>query len=900
MRRIACALVLTALPATAFAQRSPTEPGLTLRIFDIGRPMDHLAPLKPEQTPNVDRRLDQLDLTDAAFGGPDDHFFVEALGYLQVDQAGAYEFELTSDDGARMTIRDDLVIDNDGLHAPTPKRGAAQLKSGLNPFRIVMFENEGGAALSLKWKPPGAAAFALVPPDAFRIEQGVTRVVSPGRKVLLDGREHLRPGDGMPLESVHPGWMIEPLRPQGFEPKVGGMDFLPDGRLVITTFDPKNNGVYRESPNGAAWILTGVIGGTPDTINATKIADGFHDPCGAVVVDGDIYISHRPGIERLRDTDHDGTFETRETFATPWIGDNYHHFSFGLQHLDGWIYGTLSTAIYFDNTMKADNVKGNVVSMNGPNPPNRGTCYRINVKTRQVEFLAGGFRTPNGIGVTPAGDIYITDNQGAWLPGNKLIHVERGRFYGHYNGTQTSVRHPEGGSPSLFSDQPVTPPTVWLPQNEISNSPTTPVLIDSGPFAGQLYVGELTAGGIRRVFLEEVNGEQQGVVFRFTQGLECGVNRLLKGPDGCLYAGGTGADGNWNWRGTQFGLQRLRPNGKTAFEYHAISATPDGFDVRLTRAVAKSWLENPANYTVSEWRYIPTPEYGGPKIDEHRLSVTRAAAAEDRRSVHLTIPGLIAGDVVYLRMDPKSDEGEPMWSTEAWYTLNAIPRGQAHAVAFVPLETHDLGLFADPKNGWTECAGARPQTEHPDRLDIQPGVGCAANGAEGRAPDLYTLAEHGDVEAHLEFMIPKGSNSGIYLQGRYEIQVLDSYGVEHPHYGDCGGIYQRWDETRGQGNEGYEGVPPRVNASRPPGEWQSIDIVFHAPRFDASGRKTASARFDRVVLNGQVIHENVELSGPTRGSLPVEKPFGPLRLQGDHGPVIYRNISLKPIPQPTK
>jgi hypothetical protein len=149
--------------------------------------------------------------------------------------------------------------------------------------------------------------------------------------------------------------------------------------------------------------------------------------------------------------------------------------------------------------------------------------------------------------------------------------------------------------------------------------------------------------------------------------------------------------------------------------------------------------------------------------------------------------------------------------------------------------------------------------------------------------------EHGDVLAHIEFMVPKGSNSGVYFMGRYEIQVLDSFGVEQPQHSDCGGIYQRWDDNRDP--KGYEGRPPRVNAARAPGEWQVFDVVFRAPRFDANGKKTANAMFVRVVHNGVVVHENEEVTGPTRAALfNDEKPKGPLMLQGDHGPVAYRNI----------
>jgi hypothetical protein len=662
------------LAGAACAGPDDLGPGLTLRVYDVGRPMERLAPLREGQTPNVDRRIDAVDLRSAAdFGGPDDWFVAEVTGYLRVATPGEYLFGLASDDGARLTVGGVVVVTHDGLHAATTRTGSVRLGAGLHPLRIEMFENDGQESLTLSWRVPGSRGMETVPASAFAVEAGVTRVVSPGFKTVLDGREHLRPGDGMPLASVHPGFAVETVRPEGFEPRVGGMAFLPDGRLVVSSFVPVNNGVLRAAPNGSLWALEGLGGEGPAT-RAVRIADGFHDPCGVAVVDGDIYVSHRDDITRLRDADGDGVFEERSVFVAPWTSDNYHHFSFGLAEHGGWLYGTLSTAIYFDNTLQADGVRGEVVSMNGPNPPNRGTCYRVNLKTREVEFLAGGFRTPNGVCVTRDGRVLVTDNQGAWLPTSKLIHVRPGRFYGHYNGGQASDRYPEGGAPSLYSDRPVSPPAVWLPQNEVSNSPTTPLEITHGPFAGQFYLAELTMGGIRRVFLEEVGGGLQGAVFRCTQGLEAGVNRLIAGPDGCLYAGMTGADGNWSWKNTRFGLQRLRPTGATAFEYHTVRATPDGFAVRFTRAVDPAWLADASNYTVAQWRYEPTAQYGGPKVDLETLTVARAEPDADAMGVRLVVPGLKAGRVVRLRADPVSAGGEAMWSTEAWYTLNAVPR----------------------------------------------------------------------------------------------------------------------------------------------------------------------------------------------------------------------------------
>ncbi len=192
---------------------------------------------------------------------------------------------------------------------------------------------------------------------------------------------------------------------------------------------------------------------------------------------------------------------------------------------------------------------------------------------------------------------------------------------------------------------------------------------------------------------------------------------------------------------------------------------------------------------------------------------------------------------------------------------------------------------------WGVASGVSLDPSDPTRFIIRPGVGIYVNGAAGRTTDLMTEAEYGDVEVHVEFCIPRHSNSGVYLMGRYEVQVYDSFGVEKDKYPgiECGGIYPRWTEQRGE----YEGHSPRVNASKPPGQWQSFDIVFRAPRFDSSGRKTADARFVKVVHNGQVVHENVSLTGPTRAAkFGDERPIGPLVLQGDHGPVAYRNLRL--------
>ena len=205
----------------------------------------------------------------------------------------------------------------------------------------------------------------------------------------------------------------------------------------------------------------------------------------------------------------------------------------------------------------------------------------------------------------------------------------------------------------------------------------------------------------------------------------------------------------------------------------------------------------------------------------------------------------------------------------------------------------DFTGWRKPAGDWTVAKAVTLDLADAQKFTIQAGQGIIVNGVKGKTVNLVAEAEFGDVEAHIEFCIPKLSNSGIYFMGRYEVQVYDSFGVERDQYPgiECGGIYGRCINK-----QNVEGHSPRVNASKPPGEWQTFDVTFRAPRFDVGGKKIANAKFVKVVHNGQVVHENVEITGPTRAALfEDEKSSGPLMLQGDHGPVAYRNLQVKPI-----
>ncbi len=210
----------------------------------------------------------------------------------------------------------------------------------------------------------------------------------------------------------------------------------------------------------------------------------------------------------------------------------------------------------------------------------------------------------------------------------------------------------------------------------------------------------------------------------------------------------------------------------------------------------------------------------------------------------------------------------------------------------------DLGVLEAWKGskGWEAARSVGLDPGNPKALAAEPGEGGFYNGPTGRGPNLVSQEEFGDVALHVEFVVPKGSNSGVKFQGVYEVQIFDSFGsTRKPSGRDSGGIYAR-SEEKPKYHQIDDGQAPSANASRRPGEWQVLDATFLAPRFDASGRKVDCARIS-VKLNGQLVQDRVEVHSPTGSAWrEPEKPTGPILLQGDHGPVAFRNLRARRLP----
>ena len=238
----------------------------------------------------------------------------------------------------------------------------------------------------------------------------------------------------------------------------------------------------------------------------------------------------------------------------------------------------------------------------------------------------------------------------------------------------------------------------------------------------------------------------------------------------------------------------------------------------------------------------------------------------------------------------RADENTPSGSTE-------ISKAKPEDSPVIILSEQGPVGFAEVGDGFVRCGDASIASDG-KYLTTTPGSGVLA-AAKKVGGNLYTKQSFGDCEVHVEFMMGKGSNSGVKLQSRYEIQLYDSHDIESPTAKHCGGVYPHWVYKKNGKGLNYidEGFPPSTNAAKPAGEWQTLDIVFHAPRFSADGKKVKNARFELVKLNDVVVQRDIELSSPTgkaHNALP-EKAEAPLFLQTDHGAVAFRNVQVTPL-----
>jgi hypothetical protein len=452
--------------------------------------------------------------------------------------------------------------------------------------------------------------------------------------------------------------------PDGVVLEVGSLELLPDGRLAVST------------RRGEIWLVSHPFADDSAERKWTRFAHGLHEVLGIAYRDGWLYITQRGDVSRLKDTNGDDVADVFEIVNDDWeVSGDYHEYAFGSKFdKEGNLWVMLCLTGSFSSQCKY-----------------RGWCVRITGDGKMIPTTSG-IRSPGGIGPNAAGDMFYTDNQGPWNGTCGLKHLWPGKFVGHPGGFRwydlpeakaamgRKPMEPQSKSRFLIEAAKIpeyVPPVVLFPYKKMGQS-ASGIACDLslgkfGPFSEQLFVGDQTNSTVMRCYLEKIDGYYQGVCFPFREGFGSGTLALLQHGKS-LFVGGTNR--GWGSRGAKpFALERIDWTGKMPFEIHEMRAKPNGFELTFTEPVDPAAAGDVKSYALVTYTYPFQADYGGPEVDFTNPTIASAKVSPDRKSVRLIVEGLVAGHIHELHAaGVKSAAGLPLLHSEAYYTLNRIPK----------------------------------------------------------------------------------------------------------------------------------------------------------------------------------------------------------------------------------
>lgn len=651
--------------------------------------------------------------------------------------------------------------------------------------------------------------------------------------------------------------------PDGERLEVGGMAFRSDGTLLVST------------RRGRVWWVENPEADDPADARFHIFAEGLQEGLGLAVRDDRVYVVQRGELSELIDSDGDKVCDRVRTISQGWgMSGNYHEFAFGLPMDDlGNFYVGLNVGFW------------NPEWWHGLSKvPFRGWILKVS-PDGIVTPVANGARGPAGMGMDTDGNLFYTDNQGDWLPVCGLFHVQGGEWFGHPASLRWTEAYGLGAQIPETEVEPTlerTAPAVWIPY-EWSQSTGNLVPDETGgkfgPFEGELFVAELTKGLVMRCLLEEVEGELQGAIVPFRHGIGS-TFRVAFGPGGTLFGGMTNR--GWGGLAPDDGIARVRFTGNVPMEYDRISLKSDGFELAFTKDLART--PEVAEVEVYDYDYNWWWHYGSPMVRHETLAVASVEQI-DRRRLRVTIPELRAGRCVRVKIG-----GIGLLHDEFDYTINQLPGGERVPVAKEEADRamageriSDEGVWLSLSDssdhdrwwgdGWNRVDGASVAWQDGGFVEAPGASGLISSGSP--RTDLRTRGEFGDFEFKFRFMLGDGADSGLYFMDRYELQ-LNTAAAE------CGGIWNT--------------MPPQEPVFEGPGVWHELEGRFLAPRFDADGNKIADARFEDVWMNGTLLYDQTNVTGPTGGAISSEEVArGVLRFQANTGVIAVTDMRIKPL-----
>jgi len=457
-------------------------------------------------------------------------------------------------------------------------------------------------------------------------------------------------------------YTITPLPiPENVVLEAGAIVVLPSGDIAVGT------------RRGEIYMVSNPDAKNPEDIKFQRFAHGLHEVLGLAYRNGWLYVTQRCDVSRIKDTNDDGKADVFEIVSDGWgVSGDYHEYAFGSRfdkRGDLWV--TLCLTGSFSSKV-----------------PFRGWCLRITPEG-QVVPTCSGVRSPGGMGMNEAGDVFYTDNQGPWNGTSGLKHLDPGHFMGHPGGNEwyklatnlgTPPEEPKSGSRFPVEAKRIPeylPAAVLFPYDKMGKSASGVEYDRSqgkfGPFAGQMLVGDQSHSTVMRVVLEKVNGRYQGACIPFLQGVGSGTLPLTMNDKGDLYVGGTNR--GWGSRGNKpFCLERINWTGKVPFEVHDVKANSDGFTLSFTQPIDPASAKAADAIQVGTYTYIYQSSYGSPEVDHTTPTITSVEVSEDRLSVQIKLDKMTAGHVHEIEFPGiRSTNNSPSWHQIAYYTLNQIP-----------------------------------------------------------------------------------------------------------------------------------------------------------------------------------------------------------------------------------
>ncbi len=456
--------------------------------------------------------------------------------------------------------------------------------------------------------------------------------------------------------------------PEDVKLEVGGITVLPDGRLAVCT------------RRGEIWMIDNpyMLTGQP---HYKRFASGLHEALGLNYRNGSFYTTQRGELTKITDTNHDGRADKYESIYKFDLSGNYHEYAYGpVFDKNGDMYVTL-------NVSWIGNGEG-LAKWHG---------WLLKIKEDgTMEPIATGLRSPAGITVNSANDVFYAENQGDWVGSGRITHLEKGDFAGNAGGlrwtkesesplklTRKDLAIVDNGQPMHEAAKKIKElklPAVWFPQGLMGIS-TADILEDTtrgafGPFAGQYFVSDQGHSTVMRMTLEKVNGKYQGACFPFREGFASGLIRLRWGIDGSMFGGMTSR--GWSSTGPElYALQRLVWTGKTPFEIKNIIAKPDGLELEFTMPVDKKTAQNASHYEVSGFTYHYHHHYGSPIINMENSPLKGLIVSEDGLKVRLVLDNIREGYIHEVKIaDLLSADGSNLLHPVGYYTMNEIPSGE--------------------------------------------------------------------------------------------------------------------------------------------------------------------------------------------------------------------------------